>query len=57
MVSNARELFRHGLGDETFAPEMAIISMLVKLDTIGGSFLISPRLWGEVGFAQWRETG
>jgi hypothetical protein len=30
--------------------------MLVKLDGIGGPFLTSRRLRGEVGFARWRES-
>jgi hypothetical protein len=34
MVSNVRELFRRGARDETFGPEMGVISMLVKLEGV-----------------------
>jgi hypothetical protein len=30
MVSNAGELFRRGVGDETFGLEIGVISMIVK---------------------------
>jgi hypothetical protein len=53
MVSNVRELFRRGARDETFGPEMGVISMLVKLEgALKGPDLsvmagLRPGHWGE----------
>src|ERR1700730_6229549 len=59
MVSWAGELFRRGLGDETIRTGKASNFNECKREAGGreASYLASPRLRGEVGFARSRESG